>query len=82
MRKGTIGGVFLGVIMVVGLIILAMCAERVPTGHVGVVYNMNGGVDGEILTQGWHIVSPTKKVTTLYQVMTARCTMRSTRELA
>lgn len=64
MRKGTIGGVFLGVIMVVGLIILAMCAERVPTGHVGVVYNMNGGVDGEILTQGWHIVSPTKKVTT------------------
>lgn len=64
MKKGTIGGVFLGVIMVVGLIILAMCAERVPTGHVGVVYNMNGGVDGEILTQGWHIVSPTKKVTT------------------
>lgn len=64
MRKGTIGGAFLAVIMVVGLIILAMCAERVPTGHVGVVYNMNGGVDGEILTQGWHIVSPTKKVTT------------------
>ncbi len=28
------------------------------------VYNMNGGVDGEILTQGWHMVSPTKKVTT------------------
>ena len=25
---------------------------------------MNGGVDGEILTQGWHLVSPTKKVTT------------------
>lgn len=64
MKKGTIGAVFLGVVMVVGLIILAICAERVPTGHVGVVYNMNGGVDGEILTQGWHIVSPTKKVTT------------------
>lgn len=64
MKKGTIGAVFLGVVMVVGLIILVICAERVPTGHVGVVYNMNGGVDGEILTQGWHIVSPTKKVTT------------------
>ena len=64
MRKGTIGGAFLAVIMVVGLIILAMCAERVPTGHVGVVYSMNGGVDGEVLTQGWHIVSPTKKITT------------------
>ncbi len=24
---------------------------------------MNGGVDGEILQQGWHIVSPTKKIT-------------------
>lgn len=64
MKKGTIGGISLGVLMLAGLIILAMCAERVPTGHVGVIYNMNGGVDGEILTQGWHIVSPTKKVTT------------------
>jgi regulator of protease activity HflC (stomatin/prohibitin superfamily) len=64
MRKGAIGGVFLAVLMIVGLILIAMCANRVPTGHVGVVYNMNGGVDGEILTQGWHIVSPTKKVTT------------------
>ena len=64
MKKGKIGGISLGVLMVVGLIILAVCAERVSTGHVGVVYNMNGGVDGEILTQGWHIVSPTKKVTT------------------
>ena len=64
MKKGAIGGVFLGALMVVGLILTVMCAERVPTGHVGVVYNMNGGVDGEILAQGWHIVSPTKKVTT------------------
>lgn len=64
MKKGAIGGAFLGALIIVGLILTAMCAERVPTGHVGVVYNMNGGVDGEILTQGWHIVSPTKKVTT------------------
>lgn len=64
MKKGAIGGSILGVAIAGGLILTAMCAERVPTGHVGVVYNMNGGVDGEILTQGWHIVSPTKKVTT------------------
>lgn len=38
--------------------------EKVPAGYVGVVYNMNGGVDGEVLTQGWHLVAPTKKVTT------------------
>jgi len=64
MKKGAIGGTILGILMFIGVIILVMCAERVPTGHVGVVYNMNGGVDGEVLTQGWHIVSPTKKVTT------------------
>ena len=63
MKKGTIGAVFLGIAMVVGLILLAMSSERIPAGYVGVVYNMSGGVDGEILTQGWHIVSPTKKVT-------------------
>ncbi len=64
MRDGKIGAIGLGGIIIIGLICLLLCAERVPTGHVGVVYNMNGGVDGEVLTQGWHIVSPTKKVTT------------------
>lgn len=64
MKKGTIGAVFLGMVMIVGIILGFMCMERVPAGYVGVVYNMSGGVDGEVLTQGWHLVSPTKKVTT------------------
>ena len=64
MRKGTIGAAFLGIVMVVAVILGFMCMERVPAGYVGVVYNMSGGVDGEILDQGWHVVSPTKKVTT------------------
>lgn len=64
MSTGKIGAIVLAIVMVVGLALGAMCLERVPTGHVGVVYNMNGGVDGEVLTQGWHMVSPTKKVTT------------------
>lgn len=64
MKTGKIGGVFLAVFMVMGLIILAMCTKRVPTGYVGVVYSMNGGVVGEVLTQGWHLVSPTKRVIT------------------
>ena len=64
MRKGTIGAVFLGIVMFVSVILGFMCMERVPAGYVGVVYNMSGGVDGEVLTQGWHLVSPTKKVTT------------------
>lgn len=62
--KGKVGAVFLGFVMIVGLIMAFMCMERVPAGYVGVVYNMSGGVDGEVLTQGWHLVSPTKKVTT------------------
>ena len=64
MKKGLLGGISLALILIVGLFCVITCIERVPTGHVGVVYNMNGGVDGEVLTQGWHIVAPTKKITT------------------
>jgi regulator of protease activity HflC (stomatin/prohibitin superfamily) len=65
MRKtGFIGALVLFFLIIGGIIITLTCVERVPTGHVGVVYNMNGGVDGEVLTQGWHVVAPTKKVTT------------------
>lgn len=64
MRKGFLGSIGLGVIILVALITCFKCAERVPTGHVGVVYDMSGGVDGEVLKQGYHLVSPTKKVTT------------------
>ena len=63
MRTGKVGAVFLGFIMVVAIVLGFMCMERVPAGYVGVVYNMSGGVDGEVLTQGWHFVAPTKKVT-------------------
>ena len=64
MKKGAIGAIILAILLFGGLILVAMCTSRIPTGYVGVVYNMNGGVDGEKLSQGWHIVSPTKKVTT------------------
>lgn len=64
MNKGMLGATILAIIIFGALICGLMCLERVPAGYVGVVYNMNGGVDGEILSQGWHIVAPTKKVTT------------------
>lgn len=64
MRKtGYIGAIILGVILVVTLIVCMACLTKVDAGYVGVVYNMNGGIDGEVLTQGWHFVAPTKKVT-------------------
>lgn len=62
--SGKIGAVMLALILVIAIICGVVCLEKVPAGYVGVVYNMNGGVDGEVLTQGWHIVAPTKKVTT------------------
>lgn len=58
------GAVILALILIIAMFCAVICLEKIPAGYVGVVYNMNGGVDGEILTQGWHIVSPTKKVTT------------------
>lgn len=64
MRKGFVGAVILAILIVVALILVGICTERIPTGYVGVVYNMSGGVDGEILSQGWHVVAPTKKITT------------------
>ena len=66
-RKGMLGAIVLAVVLIGGFIFALWCTERVPAGYVGVVYNMNGGVDGEILTQGWHVISPTKRVT-IYSV--------------
>lgn len=63
-KKGFVGAIALAVIIFGGVILALLCTSRVPAGYVGVVYNMNGGVDGEVLTQGWHLVAPTKKVTT------------------
>ena len=61
-NKGFIGGIALAVILIIGLICSLLCIEKIPVGYEGVVYSMNGGVQKETLTQGWHFVSPTKKV--------------------
>lgn len=62
-NKGLIGGIALALILTIGLGCCVVCLEKIPAGYVGVVYNMKGGIEGEVLRQGWHIVSPTKKVT-------------------
>lgn len=64
MKKGLIGAISLGVVMLFVLNSLIICTERIPVGYVGVVYSMSGGVQNETLSQGWHIVSPTKKIKT------------------
>lgn len=65
--KGKVGAITLGIVIVLALIFVFICTERVPAGYVGVVYSMNGGVAETTLGQGWHVISPTKKVT-LYSV--------------
>ena len=67
MNKGVIGSIVTGFIILVLLITGLKCAEKVPAGYVGIVYSMNGGISDTVLTQGWHLVSPTKDVT-LYAV--------------
>lgn len=66
-KRGFIGGITLAVIIVVALILLLLCTTKVPAGYVAVQYNMNGGVKDEVLSQGFHVVSPTVR-TTLYTV--------------
>lgn len=61
-KKGLFGGVILALAMIFGIISCIICLERIPVGYVGVVYSMNGGVQDELLTQGFHLVAPTKKV--------------------
>ena len=63
-KNGLVGAVILAILLLAALFGTVICLERIPAGYVGVVYNMNGGVDGEVLTQGWHVVPPTKKITT------------------
>lgn len=62
MSKGLIGGIVSAVAVIFVIIAAIICMERIPTGYVGVVYSMNGGVQDELLTQGFHLVAPTKSV--------------------
>lgn len=64
MKKGLFGAIIFAVIIIIFLVVLAGCVARVPTGYVGVIYDISGGVTGEVVGQGWHIVSPTKRVST------------------
>lgn len=51
------------IVAIIGIILLAMCIEKIPRGCVGSTYSIRGGTSKEVLTEGWHIISPMKKVT-------------------
>lgn len=60
--KGVGFGVVILVVVILGLIAKFSVAV-IPAGYVGVQYNMNGGIEGKTLSQGWKLKKPTVHVT-------------------
>ncbi|KAB2492625.1 prohibitin family protein [Priestia endophytica] len=61
--KAKLGAVLVGLAIILGGVLAIMSITQVDQGHIGVVYNRSGGVEKQTLGQGWHFVSPWKKVT-------------------
>lgn len=62
MNKKKIGAIVIAVVIGAGIAFLAASTSKIKNGHIGVVYSMQGGVQDEVLGQGWKFVGPTKKV--------------------
>ena len=58
-----LGIVGVTIAFVVGVGLMFSCTYKIGPGFAGVVYNMDGGIEGETLGQGWHMVLPWKSVT-------------------
>ena len=74
MKKKAYGGVIIAVILIVALVLGIMCIEKIPRGYVGSIDSISGGTSDEVLTEGWHMVAPNKKVTE-YSVATEQLLM-------
>ncbi|UXE02643.1 lipoprotein [Staphylococcus phage Biyabeda-mokiny_2] len=61
MRKSVVISGVLGFLAIIGFIILLMCITKIPQGHVGVVYSVNG-VKEDTKSPGWHLTAPFDKV--------------------
>lgn len=57
------GVIMVGIGLVIAVGLIAMSVKVIEQGHAGVVYNRSTGVEKETLGQGWHLVSPFKRVT-------------------
>lgn len=60
--KAKVVGVIIALAVVAGGIYATLSLTRVGQGEVGVVYSMNGGVQEETLSPGFHFVGPFDKV--------------------
>jgi regulator of protease activity HflC (stomatin/prohibitin superfamily) len=69
MNKKFIGSIIIAGLLVGGAIFGIASTERVSAGYLGIVYSLDGGIQGTTLGQGIHFVAPWKHVTT-YSVAT------------
>lgn len=53
-----------GILVIMGIALagMLMCITRIGPGYAGVIYNMDGGIEDETLSQGFHVVAPWKHV--------------------
>ena len=63
LKKKLMGGGIIAIVLIAVLVFGILCIEKIPRGYVGAIYSIRGGTSEEVLTEGWHLVSPTKKVT-------------------
>lgn len=61
-KAGCLGSFVAALVIIAVFFGVVFCIEKIPVGYEGVIYSMSGGVEDETLSQGWHIVAPTKKV--------------------
>ncbi len=61
-KNGLIGAIATAIVVIAVLVCVVKCIEKIPVGYEAVVYNISGGVSGETLDTGWHVVSPMKQV--------------------
>lgn len=62
LRNFKLAVIFSAIIVLIIVVLLAMSLRRVDAGFVGVVYNMNGGIQDKTLGQGWHWIKPSQKL--------------------
>ena len=62
--KGIVGAIITA--LVIGFLMIGgwACSETIPAGYAGIVYNLNGGIEDQVLDQGFKIVPPTKRIIT------------------
>lgn len=58
-------------ILIIGVFVWSTCTVRIDAGYAGVQYSLNGGIQGEVLSQGLNFKNPFTKVIS-YSVATTQ----------